>query len=82
MAGEKELIIYGKSECPQCDTLLHKLNEFELDFTYLTLDLNYKREELMDIKPVSVRTFPVSFIKYNGDITYIKNDDIHEDILT
>ena len=70
----KELVIYGKTDCPQCDALLARLNETEL--TYLTLDVDFTREDLMDIKPLNVRTFPVSFIKENDILTYIKNEDI------
>lgn len=70
----KELVIYGKADCPQCDALLVRLNETEL--TYLTLGVHFTREDLMDIKPANVRTFPVSFIKENDMLTYIKNEDI------
>lgn len=70
----KELVIYGKPDCPQCDALLTRLNKTEL--TYLTLDVDFTREDLMDIKPPNVRTFPVSFIKENDTLTYIKNEDI------
>ena len=75
----KELVIYGKTDCPQCDNLLNKLGDTHL--TYLTLDVHFTREELMYIKPPNVRTFPVSFIKENDVLTYIKNEDIDTSIL-
>lgn len=70
----KELVIYGKTDCPQCDSLLNRLKN--VPFKYLTLGIDFTREELMDIKPANVRTFPVSFIKENDTLTYIKNEDI------
>ncbi len=70
----KKLVIYGKNDCPQCDAL--KLQLSNIDYTYLTLDVDFTREELVEIKPPQVRTFPVSFIKENDTLTYIKNEDI------
>lgn len=70
----KELVIYGKTDCPQCDSLLNRLGNHS--YTYLTLDLDFTREELMNIKPSNVRTFPVSFIKENDILAYINNADI------
>lgn len=74
----KELVIYGKTDCPQCDSLLNRLKS--VPFKYLTLGIDFTREELMDIKPTNVRTFPVSFIKENDTLTYIKNEDINENM--
>ena len=70
----KELVIYGKADCSQCDSLLTRLGND--NYTYLTLDLDFTREELMNIKPSNVRTFPVSFIKENDILAYINNADI------
>ena len=70
----KELVIYGKTDCPQCDSLLNRLGND--NYTYLTLGIDFTREELMNIKPSNVRTFPVSFIKENDILTYINNADI------
>lgn len=75
----KELVIYGKTDCPQCDSLLSKLGTKK--FKYLTLGADFTREDLMEVKPANVRTFPVSFIKDNDTLTYIKNEDIDLSIL-
>ena len=74
----KELVIYGKEDCPQCDALLLRLNKTKL--RYLKLGVHFTRKDLMDVKPPNVRTFPVSFIKENGTLTYIKNEDIDENM--
>ena len=72
----KELIIYGKTDCSQCIELKHTLDSKGLVYTYLILDEDFSRDELVKIKPANVRTFPVSFIKENDKLTYIKNTDI------
>lgn len=76
----KELVIYSKTDCSQCEELMHRLDSTNVNYTYLTLGESYDREELMEIKPPSVRTFPVSFIKENDTLTYIKNEDINENM--
>ena len=79
---EKELVIYGKEDCPQCDSLKLRLTNDNIPFTYLVLNKDFSTKELMEIKPLDVRTFPVSFIKYEHwhwkDVVldYIKNADI------
>ena len=74
--SDKELIIYGKTDCSQCIELKHTLDSKGLDYTYLILDEDFSRDDLVKIKPANVRTFPVSFIKENDKLTYIKNADI------
>ena len=43
----KELVIYGKTDCSQCDSLLTRLGND--NYTYLTLGIDFTREELMNI---------------------------------
>lgn len=78
----KELVIYSKTDCSQCEELMNRLDSTNVNYTYLTLGESYDREELMEIKPANVRTFPVSFIKENNVLTYIKNEDISNNILS
>ena len=78
---EKELVIYGKSDCAQCDSLKMRLTSEDIPYTYLLLNTDYGTKELMEIKPLDVRTFPVPFIKRyeDGDyqFDYIKPEDIN-----
>ena len=75
-AHHTTLVVYGKTDCSQCTELLELLANTATDVTYLTLDIDYTREELMNIKPANVRTFPVSFIFDGENYTYISNADI------
>lgn len=55
------IYVYGKDNCSKCDTLQMTLKSREIDYTYLKLDEDFTREELMKIKPSHVREFPVMF---------------------
>ena len=78
----KELIIYGKDNCPQCNTLKLRLAHDEIPYTYLNLNTDYGIKDLMEIKPIDVKSFPVSFIKETHwhwgtvTMTHINNEDI------
>ena len=87
MDNQKELVIYGKPGCPQCDSLKLRLDSEKIPYTYLVLNVDYGIKDLMEIKPVDVRTFPVSFVKYEHwhwktiEYDYIKNDEITINVL-
>lgn len=75
----KKLVIYGKDSCSRCDQLKAKLSSDGIPYTYLKLDIDYSMEDLMKIKPATVRSFPLPFMVDEEDGTthrYIKPDDV------
>lgn len=70
------LIVYGKSNCPQCVALKHRLAADEIPYTYVNVETMLNPEYFHSIKPVGVRSFPVPFIsKGREDMRYIKPED-------
>lgn len=61
--GEKmSYTIYGKENCPFCKSAKELLTTKALPFTYLTLGVDYTREELIEkCAPVIPRTVPQIF---------------------
>lgn len=43
------IIIYGKSNCPSCDTAKQLLTAKAIEFEYKQLDVDYTVEELLDL---------------------------------
>lgn len=56
--------IYGKEQCPQCDTAKRLCEGKGLDFKYYMLGKDFTREEVLEIFPAA-RTFPQ--VKVDGD---------------
>lgn len=50
-------IIYGKDNCPFCEKAKALLTIKELPYTYLTLDKDFTRDELLDMAP-NAKSFP------------------------
>lgn len=50
-------VIYGKENCPFCERAKALLTQKGLEFTYLTLGVDYTREELLEMAP-DARTVP------------------------
>lgn len=43
------ITVYGKSNCPSCDTAKQILTSKGVDFEYKQLDVDYHVEELLDL---------------------------------
>lgn len=70
------VVIYGKDQCPKCTSLKQLLDNRGIPYTYLTLNVDYGTKDLMEIKPLDVKSFPVSFIVCNDESIYIENSEI------
>lgn len=57
--------IYGKKDCPQCDTVKKILDSKEIPYEYRELDVDFTREQLLEMFP-KARTFPQ--IKIHGEV--------------
>lgn len=70
-------LVYGKENCPFCTAAKDLLTAKALPFTYLTLGVDYTREELIDkCAPVIPRTVPQIFDGYDsliGGFTELKS---------
>jgi glutaredoxin 3 len=49
--------IYGKSQCPFCDSAKALCEARELKYTYKQLGVDFSREEVLELFP-GARTFP------------------------
>ena len=49
--------VYGKPDCPQCEQVKMMLDISGTPYKYLTLDVDFTREELFEQFPTA-RTFP------------------------
>lgn len=56
--------IYGKTQCPHCEQAKRFCETREFDFTYKQLDVDFTREEVLEMFP-GARTFPQIII--NGE---------------
>lgn len=74
-----KLVVYGKPDCSQCVELVQKLKADAIPYEYKTLGEDFTREDLVEIKPPQVRTFPVPFIVDEDDniVRYIKPQDVN-----
>jgi glutaredoxin 3 len=61
-------LIYGKNSCPYCVSAKELLETRGLDYEYLTLNVDFTREELLEKAP-DAKTFP--------QIWHNSGDDIH-----
>jgi|APCry1669193128_1035447.scaffolds.fasta_scaffold00072_71 glutaredoxin len=50
-------VIYGKENCPFCERAKRLLDSKGLEYSYLTLGVDYDREELLEMAP-NARTVP------------------------
>lgn len=53
--------IYSKPACSQCDQAKILLKMKGLDFTFKMLGTDYEIEEIKDLIPPTVKTFPIIF---------------------
>jgi glutaredoxin len=73
--------IYGKPSCPFCQKAKDLAERKGLDYIYLTLDVNYTREDLMELVP-NARTVPQIFVNetliggYNDFETFVNQDGV------
>lgn len=67
-------IIYGKESCPHCVSAVELLKASGIDFTYKKMEVDYTKEELLDIlAPFNVipRTVPQIVFDNDGELEYI-----------
>ena len=57
------IVIYGKPQCPFCDSAKALCEARNLEYTYKQLGVDFNREEVLELFP-GARTFPQ--IKVNG----------------
>ena len=73
--------IYGKPSCPFCTQAKQLAEQQGLDHVYLTLDVDYTREDLMQLVP-NARTVPQIFVNesliggYNEFETFVKQNGV------
>lgn len=59
------IIVYSKSNCPQCDKVKDFLDERKIDYTAISLDDETVRNKFKEDHP-KVRSVP--YIRINGDV--------------
>ena len=63
-------IVYGKRDCIYCTKAKELLTSMNYEFDYLTLDIDYTREELKELVP-DAKTVPQIWLEVNGELIYI-----------
>jgi len=53
------IVVYGKPDCPQCETTKKELDNVSLEYTYVDLSLEENSKELKMIKNMGFRSVPV-----------------------
>lgn len=66
--------VYGKVDCPQCETAKHLLEKSGCSYTYLQLDKDYTKEDLLGIDH-SIRYLPVVVVSghFIGGLVQLRN---------
>lgn len=57
----KDIVIYGKPNCPFCDAAKRLLEQKQLPYTYKQLNVDFTREDIMALNP-NARTYPQIFV--------------------
>jgi hypothetical protein len=71
-------VIYGKNQCQYCEKTKALLTQKGLEFTYLTLDKDFTREELLEMAP-EAKSFPQIWREDEGYLFHIGGyDDLVE----
>lgn len=68
------ITIYSKDNCPNCKAVADLCESKGFNYEVLKLDVDYKKEDLLTLCPVPVRSVPQIFQdgEYLGDFTKFK----------
>ena len=78
----KDVVVYSKDNCPFCVKAKAVLQKSNIEFIEKKLDVDYTREELLDLIPTA-RTMPQIIINgnaiggYDELLTYIENTNFN-----
>ena len=74
--------IYGKAACPQCDAAKRLCKQYDVEYQYLELGVDFEREDFIDKMQTTFGVTPRQMPQVVNDKVYIGSTQELKNLLT